>query len=417
VRIAFIVGDVVNISGGSNVIIEYATALERSGHAVTLFTRERCETARSSWHPSLARLRVRHVTEAGDEAFDFAFATWWLTFFDLFRVRSRVYGYLNQSLESRFHREPHYKLLNRCTYGLPLLMVTEARWLAEFIQGVQPAARVLYVRNGLSREYFPRATAVPRRVGPLRVLVEGPWAVPFKGVPETFGVLREAHEAGVEFEAGWLTSDAAGARPEIGDHAVEVHERVPIDRVRGVLGRYDVLLKLSHVEGMYGPPLEMFSQGGTAITYTVTGSDEYMVHGHNGLLVEPFNRRAIVGYLRILAADPAFLRRLRENALATAAAYPDWDASGAELEAALAALAATGWTNAEVRPALESLATIEARWLEEIWRNESVAGTVAGGVLGWARTVKGSRPYQIAKRLLPAQVRRKIRGRVERVFR
>ena len=86
------------------------------------------------WHPRLPELRLRSFTEAARERFDFAFATWWLTWFDLWRLDSAVYGYLNQSLESRFHAEPHLKHLNRITYSLPLLFVTEARWLAEFIR-------------------------------------------------------------------------------------------------------------------------------------------------------------------------------------------------------------------------------------------------------------------------------------------
>jgi glycosyltransferase involved in cell wall biosynthesis len=411
-RIAFVVGDLGTLSGGYNVIIEYASALERLGHEVHVLTKDRCG-APPAWHPRLEALRVRHVAEVGDERFDFAFATWFLTFFELFRVRSRVYGYLSQSLESRFHPEAHLKVLARCTYSLPLLMVTEARWLAEFIRTVQPAARTLYVRNGLSREYFPRVEVPPERQGSLRVLVEGPWAVPFKGVPETFEVLREARARGLRFDVGWLSSDAGGARPSLGGTRVEIHERVPIDRVRNVLGRYDVLLKLSRVEGMYGPPLEMFSQGGTAITYTVTGSDEYMVHGHNGLLVEPYNRREIVRYLELLDRRRPYLAALRRNALATARLYPDWEASGAELAGALEGIAAEGWTNAGVRPALAALSTLENRWQDDVRRLGLLNGPVARLVDGLDR-LKTSR---FAKRVLPPSMRSRVHAYLHRVLR
>jgi hypothetical protein len=49
----------------------------------------------------------------------------------------------------------------------------------------------------------------------------------------------------------------------------------------------DDILKLSLVESMFGPPLEMFHCGGTAIVYNVTGHDEYIVHGRNALVAEP----------------------------------------------------------------------------------------------------------------------------------
>jgi glycosyltransferase involved in cell wall biosynthesis len=420
-RVAFLVGDVVTISGGSNVIIEYGTALERLGHEVHVLTRGGCDVAAAGWHPRLKALRVRDVGEVtDDEEFDFAFATWWLTFFDLHRVRSAAYGYLNQSVESRFHGEEHYKVLNRCTYALPLLMITEARWIADFIRAVQPASRVLYIRNGLSREYFPRADAPSERNGPLRVLVEGPWNVPFKGVPETFEVLREAQARGVAFEAGWLTSNSGHTRPSLGPKPVAVHERVAIDGVRDVLRRYDVMVKLSRVEGMYGPPLEMFSQGGTAITHTVTGSDEYMVHGYNGLLVEPHNRHQIVAYLDLLARRPEYLASLRRNALATARDYPGWEESGGEMARALEGLREEGFTNAHLRPALAAISRLEVGWLEELWRRERLSGPVGqrtAKVLDLLRAVKHSRPYQLGKRLLPASMRGRVRARLTQVLR
>jgi hypothetical protein len=183
---------------------------------------------------------------------------------------------------------------------------------------------------------------------------------------------------------------------------------VPIDRVRDVLRRYHVLVKLSHVEGMYGPPLEMFSQGGTAITYTVTGSDEYMVHGYNGLLVEPHNRRQIVRYLDLLARRPQYLDALRRNALATAREHPDWEASAAELARALAALASEGWSNADVRPALAAVSTLESAWLEDVRPRELLEAT-ARGLLQRLERLKRSRPARLAKALLPPSIRQQVR--------
>ncbi len=413
-RIAFVVGDVGTISGGFNVIIEYATALQRRGHDVVIAAKDR--SSASVWHPQLAGLRVTEVATLGEETFDFAFATWWLTFFELSRVRSTVYGYLTQSLESRFHPEPHLKLLNRCTYALPLLMVTEASWLAELIRMVQPAARVLCIPNGLSRDFFPCVESPPERDGPLRVLVEGRWSVPFKGVPETFAALKRARAAGVPFEAGWLTVDAGGARPSLSGGPVELHERIPLDQVRHVLQRYDVLLKLSHVEGVYGPPLEMFSQGGTAITYTVTGSDEYVVHGYNGLLVEPYNQRQIAAYLELLARRPKYLSTLRCNALATARRHPDWETSGAMLVDALESIAAQRFTNAEVRPALAAFSAVTDRWLDDVRRLDQLGGSVR--ILGDAvRLLKASAPGRAAKRAMSGTLGARLSARVRSVLR
>lgn len=414
-KIGFLVGDIVNISGGSNVIIEYAAGLQAAGHEVVLVTAQPVELTPPLWHPRLHELTVRSLTEVAEDRFDFVFATWWVTYFDLWRLDAAVYGYLNQSLESRFHGERHYKILNRLTYGLPLLFVTEARWIEEFIRIHRPESKVVYVQNGLSRDHFPCVESPPARLGrTLRVLVEGPWAVDFKGVPETFEVLEEAC-AEFELEVGWLTANSNGARPTLGGKRVTVHERIPINSVKDVLQQYDVIIKLSKVEGMFGPPLEMFSQGGTAITYTVTGSDEYMVHGRNGFLVEPHNRRLIIRYLRQLKESPELLASLRKNALETARAFPSWDDSTQKLSVELGALHQSGYSNAHLRSALATVSALRGQWLGEVWRNE---GRTSGGhyigpgeltLLERYRRIKSSPLVQRATQMVPQDVRQSLR--------
>ncbi|MBN1206545.1 MAG: glycosyltransferase family 4 protein [Myxococcaceae bacterium] len=424
-KIGFLVGDIVNISGGSNVILEYAGRLKDLGHEVVLIPPVPAKRVHPLWHPRLKDLPIRTVAEVekDGEHFDFVFATWWITYFDLWRVNSRVYGYLNQSLESRFHAERHFKLLNRQTYTLPLLFITEAKWLVEFIQRLQPEGRILYVQNGLSREHFPCVEAPPQRSGPLRVLVEGPWGVGFKGVPETFEILQAAHAEGVRFETGWLTSTSGGARPAIGEQPVAVHERIPITQVHQVFQQYDVLIKLSKVEGMFGPPLEMFSQGGTAITYTVTGADEYMVHGHNALLVEPYNRRQLIAYLRLLSEEPAYLAHLRAHALETARAFTTWDASTHRVISYLEHLQAEGWSNAHLRPALAAAATLRGHWLDDLGRFEQTLASLRPyngpgelALLERYRKLKESRPFRAVKRLLPSHFMQRVRAGLFRVM-
>jgi glycosyltransferase involved in cell wall biosynthesis len=414
-KIGFLVGDIVNISGGSNVIIEYAARLQTSGHEVVLITGQPVELTPPLWHPRLHELTVRSLSEVAEDRFDFLFATWWVTYFDLWRLEASVYGYLNQSLESRFHGERHYKVLNRLTYGLPLLFVTEARWIEEFIQLHRPDSKVIYVQNGLSRDNFPCVESPPNHSGKkLRVLVEGPWAVDFKGVPETFEVLEEA-SAELDLEVGWLTSNSNGARPTLRGKRVKVHERIPINSVKDVLQHYDVIIKLSKVEGMFGPPLEMFSQGGTAITYTVTGSDEYMVHGHNGFVVEPHNRRLIIRYLRQLQESPELLATLRRNALETARAFPSWEESTQKLLGELEALHASGYSNAHLRSALATVSALRGQWLSEVWRNEGRTrdGQYIGPgeltLLERYRRIKSSPLVQRATQMVPQDVRQSLR--------
>ena len=96
----------------------------------------------------------------------------------------------------------------------------------------------------------------------------------------------------------------------------------------------DVVLKLSMVEGMYGPPLEGFHKGATCVTTEVTGHEEYIEHGQNALLVDWGDEHGTARQLDLLARDRDLLQELRTNALATARAWPSWEeASGAMAEA------------------------------------------------------------------------------------
>jgi hypothetical protein len=96
-----------------------------------------------------------------------------------------------------------------------------------------------------------------------------------------------------------------------------------------------VVLKLSRVEGMYGPPLEGFHLGATAVTTAVTGHEEYLRHGWNGLLVEWDDVRGTARALDLLGRDRALLHFLRLNALRTAVAWPSWEQQGAVMAAIL----------------------------------------------------------------------------------
>ena len=102
--------------------------------------------------------------------------------------------------------------------------------------------------------------------------------------------------------------------------------------------RSDVVLKLSRVEGMFGPPLEGFHRGATCVVTPVTGHEEYVEHGWNGLLTEWDDPRGTARQLDLLARDRELLHFLRLNALETARAWPSWEQSSEFMAAALLAI-------------------------------------------------------------------------------
>src|SRR5207244_685209 len=105
--------------------------------------------------------------------------------------------------------------------------------------------------------------------------------------------------------------------------------------IASVYERSDVLLKLSSVEGMFGPPLEGFHRGATCVVTPVTGHEEYVEHGWNGLLTDWDDLRGTARQLDLLARDRELLHFLRTNALETARSWPSWEQSSQFMAAAL----------------------------------------------------------------------------------
>ena len=89
---------------------------------------------------------------------------------------------------------------------------------------------------------------------------------------------------------------------------------------------------------MFGPPLEGFHRGATCVVTPVTGSEEYVEHGFNGLLTDWDDLAGTARQLDLLARDRELLHFLRTNALETARAWPYWEQSSQFMAAALLAI-------------------------------------------------------------------------------
>jgi hypothetical protein len=324
--IAFLLGSP-DISGGTNVIMEHALGLTRLGHKVSIVTDRPFDPARLAWKPEAMKLPLFAHADVKQHEFDLAFSTWWRTCYDLPFVRARKYAYFVQSIESRFFpaTDPDSKALAEYTYRMPMPVVTEATWIAKYLGGNYGRIASL-VLNGIDKVAFATDGPViePRRPGSLRVLVEGPLGIEFKRTELALDLCRQA---GVK-DLWLLTSSECTAMPGCS----RVLSRIPVTRVGEVYRSCDVLVKLSTVEGMFGPPLEMFHCGGTAITTDVTGHDEYMRHGKNGIIVRRGNEAEVVEYLRSMERDAAFVETLKAGAIETARAWPDWSASTRQFE-------------------------------------------------------------------------------------
>lgn len=333
-RVAFVVNDLA-LSGGVGVVVQHARQLAaRHDMDVTLVLARPLEDP--TWgYDDLEHLHVASLDDARVQHFDVAVSTWWETVHATFTLRAERYASFVQSLEDRFYTpdEPE-RLAASMVLDLPVAFITEARWIRDTLADVRPDARCLLVRNGVDKSTFPAVDRVePRLDGPLRILVEGYAGSWFKGVNEAVAAVRQMAEPHT------LTVVAPDRRGLDSAGADQVLGPVPWREMARLYGEHDVVLKLSRVEGMYGPPLEGFHRGATVVTTEVTGHDEYVVHGVNGLVVDWDDLRGTARQLDLLARDRVLLHQLRSNALATAKAWPSWDQAGEVMALALRTIA------------------------------------------------------------------------------
>jgi glycosyltransferase involved in cell wall biosynthesis len=321
------------ISGGTNVIFEHASRAQRRGVNVSIITEAPVRPADHAWHPAGRSLRWLTYSQLAGQEFDVALATWWVTAYHLYRVPARRYGYFVQSIESRFYPETDRRTrgLVDATYALPTGFITEATWIRDYLGRHYGVAAEL-VHNGIRKDLFAPhgSSAAPRVAGRLRVLVEGSVNVPFKNVPRTIELCRQSRADEV-----WLLSPTP---IESCPGVDRLFSCVPIHETPAIYRSCDVLVKLSYVEGMFGPPLEMFHCGGTSVVYAVTGHDEYIRDRENAVVCRPDDELAVVQALDRLKADPDLLARLKRGAAATAAGWPDWDSAAQRFEAAVTRL-------------------------------------------------------------------------------
>ena len=379
------------VSGGNYVVYQHALYASNAGHDVTIATLAPGSPYKHVWHPAIPMLRFIHIDEAAVHTYDIAFATYWLTALELHRIPARRYAYFVQSIESRFY--PADAVARRACieaiYAWNLPGITEATWIRGYLEKHHGSEYHL-VRNGIRKDLYhvdgPRLA--PRNGTRLRILIEGS----FGAIKNTARALSTARRAGNN-EVWLLTTSDIPWYPNVG----RLMHTVPADQVPPIYRSCDVILKLSLVEGMFGPPLEMFHCGGTAIVYDVSGHDEYIVDGKNALVVPMHDEPTVIDSIRRLSGDPELLETLKRGALETALAWPSWDRSSAEfLQATDALCSGEGFTREQLIFEREQ---IQRRFPEEVFnvltppQNESTVAVWRAPIHSMRRTVHRYKKY------------------------
>jgi glycosyltransferase involved in cell wall biosynthesis len=276
-KIAYIIPST-GIGGGLAVVIQHANRLIKKGYDVLLISTD--GTDRVTWTECFAQVVPIDTKEKYHfRNIDLLIATYYDTVRFLKEIPSKRKLYFVQSDERRFFREDETETIEKVeeTYKGDYEFFTEAIWIQRWLKE-EFGKDAYYVPNGLDTEIFHRTKPLEEKGDKLRVLIEGPIDIWFKGMHDAYAAVRELD---VEL---WIIS-SAGKPPSYWRYD-RFFEKVPMNKMKGIYSSCDVLLKMSRVEGFFGPPLEAMACGCIPVVSKVTGYDEYIVDGENALVVE-----------------------------------------------------------------------------------------------------------------------------------
>jgi O-antigen biosynthesis protein len=317
-KIAYVIPSC-GISGGIAVVCQHANRLARRGHNVLLLSEQDGQDIQ--WFPNNC-VPVLSVKNAPDDL-DVLIATHWSTAFRVAVMPAKCRCYFVQSDETRFHEKGSaWEHITRLSYLLPLRHFTEARWIQNWLQYSFGHTAEL-VPNGLDHSIFYRTEPLFPKGEKPRVLLEGAIDLPYKGMSEAFKAVED-----LDVEV-WCVSSLGF--PEKSWRFDRFFSQVPMTEMRQIYSSCDILLKLSRVEGFFGPPMEMMACGGAVVVGRVTGYDEYIVDGVNALVVDASSIKDAKNAVMQLIENKALREHLIEGGKTTARQW-EWEPSIDRLE-------------------------------------------------------------------------------------
>ena len=285
------------ISGGIAVICQHLNRLQKRGYDVLMITED--NNNQIAWFPN-QKVNIIPVSETPDNI-DILVATGWSTAYTVQQLPAKRKCYFVQSDESRFYPEgtqEYFRAMD--TYLMDFEFITEAKWIKKWLKE-KFNKDATYVPNGLDEKIIYETEPMVKKGEKLRILLEGPIDIPYKGMEDAFNAVN-----GLDCEV-WCISSAGKPKPEW--KCDKFFEKVPMEQMKYIYSSCDIFLKMSRVEGFFGPPLEMMACSGACVVGKVTGYDEYIEDGYNALVVEQGDVEGAHRALERLLSDS----KLREN--------------------------------------------------------------------------------------------------------
>ena len=310
-KIGFVVAGL-GVSGGLHIIFKYSNYLHSLGHNVYIINTG--EMIDVDWFDlDVPIYSYENPNKYIFENNDIIFATFWLTTTEAIKIPAKRKIYFVQSDERRFYEDDETKLKVESTYELDNFeFMTEAKWIQKMLKN-EFKQKSHYVPNGLDPLLFSKDKPKFQKGNKLRVLIEGPIDIPFKG-------MQDAYDAIKDLDCEILILSSAG-KPKKDWKYFKYIDKVAISQMKNIYSSADIFLKMSKVEGFFGPPMEAMACGCAVVVSKVTGYDEYIKHNFNALVVESGDVSGAREAIKKLLIDRQLRSRLVANGKKT---IQDW---------------------------------------------------------------------------------------------
>lgn len=317
-RIGFVIPGL-GLSGGINIILNWARVLAKRGNPVDIIS---AHGGGTPYHfiPNDEMIGVEFITlnTALDRSYSLVLASWWETVYDLFKLKSERKAWFLQAYEAQFtsNKLMHDRYDEVVALKIPIIAIAD--WLKTLFVNYfgYKDSDISVIKNPLDKKIWCKQDR--SEVGPVKFIVEGPSGDPRKNIHETIKLVNK-----LRVPYFWV---GAGTEPSwVGPTCEGVFTNVTYSKMPEIYAKADVMIKASNAEGMFGPPLEMFATGGTSIAWAVEGAEEYMVDGFNCRLSPMNSLRKLKDIVGELSCDRGQVEMLKANALETASRWPTWD--------------------------------------------------------------------------------------------
>ena len=312
------------VCGGHIIVLQHITRLVKRGHDLSICILDEAIPANLSsfaWFPEF-NCAVIHSHNFPDDV-DICVATFWDTIIPVLTFEAQQKVYFVQSDETRFYDDIVIKNCVNLSYLSNIHYMTEAKWIVEWLRN-NFGHQAIYIPNALDPKIIHSDEPIAvKQKNKLRILVEGPIDSPFKRVKEA---IEASQGLGCEI---WCVSN--DGKPPSDWKIDKFFYKVDFNKMKYIYSSCDILVKLSSVEGFFGPPLEMMACGGVCVVSDVTGYDEYIEDEYNALVIPNGDINLAHQALKRLINDSNLYKRLQKNGMTTASSMR-WDDSINKLE-------------------------------------------------------------------------------------